>query len=379
MKHFFLFIGFLILSTSLYGQTEEAKIETTLLHYINGTSYNQPELIEKAFYPDANLFLDNKEKKLWIVPIKKYQSWYENKEHGKFNGRIGNIISIDQFQNIATAKVEIIFPEDNLRYLDLFLLKKINNEWKIISKTASKDESRFSKEITGDNILFILSNASFYGTSDLPTGNSFSEIVNAYDTFKKAGFTVDFVSPKGGSVPLAYINTSDSLPKKYVYDNDLMYALKNTKKPDEIIAEKYKAVHYVGGGGAMFGVPENAAIQKIAMTIFEEHNGIISSVCHGTAGIVNLKTKNGDYLYKGKVVNGYPDSFENKDAEYFKHFPFLIQKTIEERGGVFKFSSKRNVAHVEVQGNMITGQNYLSSKAVALKIIENLNNRKKAN
>lgn len=379
MKHFFLFIGFLVFSISLAAQSEKSQIETTLLHYINGTSYNQPERIEKAFYADANLYLENKEKKLWIVPSKKYQSWYENKAHGKFNGRLGNIIAIDQFQTIATAKVEILFPEDNLRYLDLFLLKKIDGEWKIISKTASKDESGFSSEITGDNILFILSNAAFYGTSDLPTGNSFSEIVNAYDTFKKAGYAVDFVSPKGGSVPLSYINTSDALAKKYVYDSDLMYALKNTKNPEEIVAKNYKAVHYVGGGGAMFGVPENEAIQKIAMTIFEEHNGIISSVCHGTAGIVNLKTKDGTYLYQGKIVNGYPDSFENKEADYFKHFPFLIQQTIEERGGIFKFSSKRNVSHVEVQGNLITGQNYLSSKAVALKIIENLKNRKQSN
>ena len=57
--------------------------------------------------------------------------------------------------------------------------------------------------------------------------NSYSEIVNAYDTFKKAGYTVDFVSPKGGSIPLAYINTTDSLQKTYLYNADFMYALKN--------------------------------------------------------------------------------------------------------------------------------------------------------
>jgi len=152
-----------------------------------------------------------------------------------------------------------------------------------------------------------------------------------------------------------------------------MYALKNTKNPKEVSAKNYKAVHYIGGGSAMFGVPENKEIQNITMSIYEDYNGIISSVCHGTAGIVNLKTKDGNYLYKGKTVNGYPDSFENKEKEYFKNFPFLIQKTIEERGGIFKFS-KRNESHVEVDGNLITGQNYLSSKDVALKIIEKLKN-----
>ncbi|WP_051983441.1 type 1 glutamine amidotransferase domain-containing protein [Cellulophaga lytica] len=252
----------------------------------------------------------------------------------------------------------------------MFLLKKIKNQWEIISKSAASENSNQQ----GDKILFIVSNASFYGDSDIATGNSFSEITNAYTTFKNAGYTVDFVSPNGGSIPLTYIDTSDPLQKNLVYNKDFMYALKHTKKPIEIIAKNYKAVHYIGGGSAMYGVPENKDIQKIAMEIYEEHNGIISSVCHGTAGIVNLKTKDGRYVYEGKIVNGYPDSFEKKDAEYFKHWPFLIQKTIEERGGIFQFS-KRNTSQVEVQGNLITGQNYLSSKDVALQIIERLKSK----
>lgn len=368
MKHFLLFIGFLILNNSVFAQTEVSKIEHTLLNYINGTSYNKSKLIEKAFYPSANLYLEKKDKSLWTVSAKEYASWYKNKNAGKFNGRIGNILSIDNFEGVATAKAEIIIPKSGVRYIDLFLLKKIENEWKIISKTASNEKSNQN----GNKILFIVSNVSFHGASKLPTGNSFSEIVNAYNTFKEAGFSVDFVSPKGGSIPLAYINTSDLLQKKLLYDEDFMYALKHTKNPKEILAKNYKAVHYIGGGSAMYDVPTNKEIQKITMTIYEEYNGIISSVCHGTAGIVNLKTKDGRYLVNGKVISGYPEAYEKEDAEYFKQFPFLIQKTIEDRGGVFKYSS-RNSVHVEVEGNVITGQNYLSSKFVVLKIIENIN------
>lgn len=370
MKHFLLFIGFLVLNASVFAQTEVSKIENTLLNYINGTSYNKSALIEKAFYTNANLYLEKSNKTLWTVPVKEYASWYKNKKEGEFTGRIGNILWIDNFEGVATAKAEIIIPKSGLRYIDLFLLKKIENKWKIISKTASSEKSNQN----GDKILFIVSNASFHGISKLPTGNSFSEIVNAYDTFKKEGFTVDFVSPYGGSIPLAYINTSDALQKKLLYTEDFMYALKHTKKPKEIIAKDYKAVHYIGGGSAMYDVPKNKEIQKITMTIFEEYNGIVSSVCHGTAGIVDLKTKDGKYLVNNKIISGYPEAYEKEGAEYFKQFPFLIQKTIEERGGIFKYSP-RNSVHVEVQGNVITGQNYLSSKDVALKIIENLNNR----
>ncbi len=367
MKRYFILLVVFSLHQGLFSQNEINQIENTLQDYIEGTSYNHPVQIQKAFYTDANLYLDKKGQDIWVVPISQYVGWFKNGKQGQFNGRIGNILSVEFFGNIASAKAEIIIPENNVRYVDLFLLKKINNQWKIISKTASSSKTNFN----GNRILFIVSNAHFYGNTNLATGNSYSEIVNAYDTFVKAGYTVDFVSPEGGSIPLAYINTSDELGKAYLYDADFMYALGNTKSPTDINPKNYKAVHYIGGGSAMYGVPDNTAIQNIVMTIYEDQKGIISSVCHGTAGIVHLKTKDGKYLVEGKRVNGYPDAFESKEAEYFKQFPFLITETIEERGGIFKYSP-RNTVHVEVDKNLVTGQNYLSSKHVALKIIEML-------
>lgn len=371
MKKVIYFITLLFLPVYLLAQTEEASVKKCIESYIEGSSYNKPESIEKAFYPEANLFLSHKDKELWVVPASEYAKWFKKDNQGQFNGRIGRVISIDLYNNIALAKAEILIPDKKMEFIDLFLLKKIQGEWKIISKSASSLTSNKS----GQQILFIVSNAHYYGKSTITTGNSFPEIVNAYHTFKTAGYTVDFVSPEGGSIPLAYINTSDPLQKQYLFDTDFMYAVKNTKKPEEIDSKNYKAVHYIGGGAAMFDVPENKQIQTISVKVYEENKGIISSVCHGTAGIVNLKTNDGKYLVAGKTVSGSPDSFEKKDGEYFKHFPFLIQKTIEERGGTFKFSA-RDVSHVEVDGRVITGQNYQSSSGVASKIIELLENNK---
>ena len=357
----------LLLSLNLNAQSETSEIKTTIENYINGTSYNQMELINKAFHDSTNLYLDTKTKGLRIIPIATYKSWFKNGTPGKFNGRIGKIISIDQFENIAFAKAEILMTRTNLQFIDMFLLKKLDGEWKIISKSAGSKTT--NKQ--GNRILFIVSNAHFYGETQLRNGNSFAEIVNAYDTFIKAGYTIDFVSPKGGAIPLAYINTSSQLEKQYLYNNDFMSALKNTKSPDKLDAKNYKAVHYIGGGSAMFDVPVNPEIQNLVMEVYEQHNGIISSVCHGTAGIVHLKTKDGKYLVEGKRINGYPDDYERQNSNQFKTFPFLIRKTIEAHGGTFKYSP-RNTPHVEVQGNIVTGQNYLSSKPVAQKIIEML-------
>lgn len=355
----------------LIAQTDRELVSKTIQNYIDGSSYNKTDLIESAFTKDATLFLTAREGFKKYTP-QEYANWFKNRKAGEFNGRIGEILSIEVQKDIATAKAEILLPKLNWRFVDFFLLKKIDNEWKIISKTATKTD----EVENGNKVLFIVSNASFYGDTDLPTGNSFSEIVYAYDTFVKAGYNVDFVSPKGGAISLAYINTSDEMMKSYLYNKDFMYALQHTKSPKQINTKDYKAVQYIGGGGAMFQVPENKAIQDIVMTIYEKQNGVISSVCHGTAGIVNLKTSDGKYVFDGKRVSGYPDVYENTSRAYFKTFPFLITKTIEERGGDFKYSP-RGKSHVEVDGRLVTGQNYLSSKGVSEKVIEIIKNCKK--
>ena len=364
MKRYYFLLMTLFFTQTIIGQSEYSLVEETLQKYMEGSSYAKLDVLESAFAENATLYLTNRDGLFKRYTRKEYADFFKNAAYGTFNGRNAKILDVEVIKDIATAKVEIAGPERKWVYIDLFLLKRNEYGWKIISKTATRID-----DLNQNSVLFILSNAHFYGNSKLSTGNSFSEIVNAYDVFKNAGFNIDFVSPQGGAVPLGYINTSDDLSKKYLYDTNFINALKNTKTPLEINASKYKAVQYIGGGSAMFQVPESSAIQDIVMEIYEEHNGIISSVCHGTAGIVNLKTKDGKYLVDGKNVSGYPDDFEKPDEAYFKTFPFLIKKTIENRGGKFHFSERGN-AHIEVDGRLVTGQNFLSSKPVSLKIIE---------
>lgn len=342
------------------------EIETTLNHYINGTTYNYPDRIRQAFTADAELLLEKQGQDLWRVKALEYASWFEDKPN-QFNGRIGEIIAIDITGRIATAKVEIIVPQKSKRYVDLFLLKKFDQGWKVTSKSAVAENSHHS----GERILFIVSNAHFHGDSDLRAGVSFSEVVNAYEVFKKAGFTIDFVSPEGGAIPLSYINTSNPKHKAFIYDSDFMYAMKHSKTPQQIDPSRYRAVHYIGGSNAMYGVPENTQIQTITMAIYEQYNGIISSVCHGTAGIVNLTTKEGKYLVENRRISGYPKAFENLQREYIKQFPFFIDDKIQQHGGIFK-RGQQSQPFIQVDGRIVTGQNYQSSSLVAETIVKML-------
>jgi len=225
-----------------------------------------------------------------------------------------------------------------------------------------------------NKILFVVSNQHTYGDTNLNTSNHFSEIVLPFDVFRKKGYKIDFVSPKGGAIPIGYLKTSDNIQKKYLYDADFMGLLKHTLHPKNINPKDYNAVYYVGGGAAMFGVPENKEIQLISRTIYE-NKGVVSAVCHGTAGIVNLQLSNGKFLYEGKQVNGFPDVFENKTDTYYKTFPFSIEKVIERNGGKFMYSKKGWDNHYVVDGRLVTGQDPSASISVAKKVVQLLENK----
>ena len=221
----------------------------------------------------------------------------------------------------------------------------------------------------GTKILFITSNQHTYGDTTLNTANHFAEIVVAYDIFKKRGYAVDFVSPHGGAIPLGYIETSNKIQKDHLYNADFMGLLKNTLKPGQIRATDYKAVYYSGGGAAMFGVADHPTLQKIAVTI-HQNGGIISAVCHGTAGLVHLKNSDGTAIFANRKVTGFPDLFEDTKAAYYKTFPFSIGNEISKHGGNFVYSQKWGDSFHVVDGNLITGQDPSSTAVVAEQVIK---------
>ncbi|TMP39101.1 nuclear transport factor 2 family protein [Pseudoalteromonas rubra] len=365
LRHLLILLCLLFCGFSLAD--DEAGVLRALNDYLKGTEMGQPAQIKNAFHPQAQLLLSHDTKPFWTVSMEQYSSWFKPLNN---RNRRGKILSVKIDGDIAMARLKITVAPPYQAYIDHVLLKQIAGKWQIVSKTATDQSAQYKNE----KILFIASSASFHGDSDLPAGTSFSELVYAYDTFIKAGYEVDFMSTRGGALSLAYVNTSIPIHKRYLYDPEFMYAIGNSFAPEEVIASEYQAVHYLGGSNAMYEVAEHPGVQAIAMTVYEQNNGIVSSVCHGTAGIVNLKLSNGEYLVANRRVSGYPDSFERAGAEYLKEFPFMIGERIETRGGDFRYG-ERNKPFVEIDGRLITGQNYLSSVAVAEAMIEVLEKR----
>lgn len=243
----------------------------------------------------------------------------------------------------------------------------------------SSTDTALDTIVDKDKILFIVSNAHHYGDSDIQAMNHFQEIILPHHEFIKAGYDVDFVSPDGGAIAIGYMHNSDTLTKQYLYDEDFMNQLEHTLSPSQITSKDYQAVYYVGGGSAMFTVPESQDIQDITMHVYEENGGVVSALCHGSAGLAHLKLEDGSYLVAGKKVNGFPDIFENMEDPYYQEFPFSIQSIITERGGDFRYSEEGWDGFTVADDRLITGQDPTGAAKVALLVIEKLEELKAQN
>ena len=57
----------------------------------------------------------------------------------------------------------------------------------------------------------------------------------------------------------------------------------------------------------MWDFPEDAGLARIAANIYER-GGAVAAVCHGPAGLVNLKLSSGRYLVAGKDVAAFSNA-----------------------------------------------------------------------
>ncbi|MCH6259216.1 type 1 glutamine amidotransferase domain-containing protein [Puniceicoccaceae bacterium K14] len=201
--------------------------------------------------------------------------------------------------------------------------------------------------------------------------NDLFEVAPPYHVFLSHGYEVDFVSPKGGEVhfmrdPIGMI----SYTIKY---EGFSEKTKSTLAPNQVNPDEYWCVFTGGGYGVMFDVADNASLQSIIADIYES-GGIVGVGGHGSAGIVNVKLTDGDYLVKGKKIAGFPNSTETTKpwAKQGTLLPFLIESQLNQNGAIAL--NKENLAdkHEVVVDQRIVSTMFLPSAALVAKEMINL-------
>lgn len=223
-------------------------------------------------------------------------------------------------------------------------------------------------------VLIVETNVQNYQGTDEATGLWLGETIEFVNEIQKYGIDVDYVSPKGGYVPIdprsmKYVDKE--IMDTYRHQQFIINGLSNTKKPIDINPKDYVAIYYTGGHGVMWDFPDNQELQKIASEIYA-NNGYILSVCHGIAGLFNILDEDGNYVISGKKITGFTTSEEILSGMKRK-VPFLNQKVAEQRKATFV--KKRFYKEFALKdGHIITGQNPFSVKAVAELFLKEVNN-----
>lgn len=221
-------------------------------------------------------------------------------------------------------------------------------------------------------VLAVVTSTDIMGSSDKSTGYELTELSRAYYVFLANGFEVDVASPLGGNPPVI-IDGDDMGIFDYAFMNDVVAQdkIKNSLKIDDVVAEDYEAVYFVGGKGAMFDFPENAKIQSIVQQYYQSGK-VIGAVCHGPAALVNVTLDDGSPLLANKTVS----SFTNKEElllipEAASIFPFLLQDKLTSQGARFS-AGDLYLEKVSHDGNLLTGQNPWSTWALAEAMIKQM-------
>jgi putative intracellular protease/amidase/quinol monooxygenase YgiN len=232
------------------------------------------------------------------------------------------------------------------------------------SYTKAQNVSKMKKKI-----LFVVTSHNEKGNTGEKTGFYLSEVAHPWEVLTNAGYEIDFVSPKGGKAPVDGFNLGDAVNKRFWNDPVYRQKIEKTLKPSAINPGQYVAIHYAGGHGAMWDFADNIELSSIAAKIYE-NGGIVSAVCHGPAGLVNIKLSNGKYLVDGKKINAFSNE-EEVAVKLEKVVPFLLESKLIERGATFEKTGLWQ-PYVVTDQRVVTGQNPQSAKAVGEAVLSAL-------
>lgn len=223
-------------------------------------------------------------------------------------------------------------------------------------------------------ILHVVSNVDRYAQSDRLTGLWLSELSHAYDIFAAQGYEQRIVSPKEGTSPLEPKSlkwpNADTSARRWLNDPVSMDLLADTASPNEVDTKDFDAIYFTGGHAVMFDYPEDEGLQRLTREIYEA-GGVVATVCHGYCGLLNTRLSDGSFLVNGKRITGF-SWIEEVFAGVSKYVPYNIEAEMKLRGALYEKAILPFLPNAVVDGRLVTGQNPLSAKVTASKVIAQL-------
>ncbi|MBU9810720.1 type 1 glutamine amidotransferase domain-containing protein [Rahnella sp. C60] len=220
-------------------------------------------------------------------------------------------------------------------------------------------------------LLMVLTSHDKLGETGKKTGFWLEEFTAPYYEFLDAGAELTLASPKGGQPPLDpksdEPDAQTETTERFRNDKDAQKVLANTHKLADVNADDFDAIFYPGGHGPLWDLAEDP--HSIALIqAFWAAGKPVSAVCHAPGVLRNVLVEDGTPLLKDKRVTGFSNSEE--DAVGLTDIvPFLVEDELKKHGGDYSKAADWRPYSI-TDGNLITGQNPASSRAVAQALLK---------
>ncbi|EXU65616.1 thiamine biosynthesis protein ThiJ [Streptomyces sp. PRh5] len=227
-------------------------------------------------------------------------------------------------------------------------------------------------------ILFVMTGADQWTLADgtkHPTGYWADEAVVPYEALKAAGHEITVATPGGVVPPVDSASLSPEAnggPENAARVRSVTETAAEFRAPialSDVTLDDYDAVHVPGGHGPMEDLAADADSGRI-LTLALRGGMPVSVVCHGPAALLAAVTEDGTNAYAGYRITAFTNEEETMAGNADKA-KWLLQDRLTEAGLTVR-ADDPFAPHVEVDRNVITGQNPASSGPLAEELLKKL-------
>ena len=218
------------------------------------------------------------------------------------------------------------------------------------------------------SVLIVVTSHAELGSTGRTTGYWLGEVTHFHRAIAARGFPVDIASPRGGPPPLDEKSRAprDAVNQAFLADPVLNGKLQNSLAASAVDPSRYAAIYFAGGHGAMWDFPDDARLASLASGI-HRRGGVVSAVCHGSAGLFGVVEESGKPLVQGRRVTGFAN-LEERLIGLTRAVPFLLEDRLRQAGGLYRGALLPFFPHVEEDGQLVTGQNPASAGGVGKRV-----------
>ncbi len=238
------------------------------------------------------------------------------------------------------------------------------------AQPAPSDHASASHRTATNHVLLVISSAGRDSGRTHP-GFEQDELSQAWLLFTRNGYRVTIASPTGGPVIADAFNPKSDYNAAFLADAEGVAQLAATRRTAGLRGSDFDALMVIGGKGAMFDLPLDTALARLAGEIYDQ-GGVVSAVCHGPAGLLRARTRDGRALVAGRRLTGFTNEEEAVFGKQWRErFAFLLEDEARRVGAQWE-ESPLMMPKVVVDGRLVTGQNPFSTSEATDAVIRAL-------